>query len=297
MAIWPWSLTGRAPGIGLIETTASHAGDGVRSVMKAVHRTVGPLLPPRMLSRSYDGVPGRIHADDLMLRSESPEHLRHSVDNAQSAISNITESLALVDRSWADVGAFLDMPSGYGRVTRLLVKHLPPYNLTACDVDRAAVRFCVAEFGVHGVVVDRDPAQTRLPTRYDVVFIGSLLTHLAEPVTVSLLQSVVAALAPSALLILSTQGASCLDHLDWYGSHFSRAEEMYRRQMADGGTCFMPYPNQCDYGVTLHARSYIERMMAELFGQQFSPVRFAERGWDRHQDVWTYQTPAEGRGP
>ena len=43
--------------------------------LKALNRTVGPLLPPGLLARTYPQ--GRIHVDDQMLRSEAPEDVRH----------------------------------------------------------------------------------------------------------------------------------------------------------------------------------------------------------------------------
>jgi SAM-dependent methyltransferase len=115
-------------------------------MMKVANRTVGSILPPRVLSRRYDRIPGRVHADDQMLKSELPQHLAHYVTDAHSAIENVTQSLATVGRSWSDVAALLDLPCGYGRVTRLLVQQMPAARITACDVDRRAVRFCVAEF-------------------------------------------------------------------------------------------------------------------------------------------------------
>ncbi|MCI0464995.1 MAG: class I SAM-dependent methyltransferase, partial [Gemmataceae bacterium] len=49
------------------------------------------------------------------------------------------------DRTPADVQACLDLPSGYGRVTRLLAATIPAPRITAADVDREAVRFCRRE--------------------------------------------------------------------------------------------------------------------------------------------------------
>ena len=270
-------------------TTDAGGDSGVRVLMKALNRTVGPLLPARSLSRHYDAIPGRVHADDQMLGSESPKHLAHYISDAQSATDNIAESLSLVGRSWSDVTALLDLPSGYGRVTRLLAQHVTPSRITACDLDRQAVRFCVAEFGVNGVVARRDPTATCFPTRYDVAFVGSLLTHLPEAEGVRVLEAIVTALAPDGLLLFSTQGESCLEHLDWYGQSFKRLEETYRIEVAKLGICFRPYNGDDHYGVTLHARSYIEQLMATRFGARVALVRFVERGWDNHQDVWTFR--------
>src|SRR5437016_12247115 len=41
-----------------------------RKALKALNRTIGPLLPAGLLARSYPE--GRIHVDDQMLRSDAP---------------------------------------------------------------------------------------------------------------------------------------------------------------------------------------------------------------------------------
>ncbi len=147
-------------------------------VLKAFNRSLGAILPPRLLSRSIPGIPGRVHVDDLMLTSEAPRHLRHYVEDAQSGMQNIEESLAAVGRRWDDVAACLDFASGYGRLTRFLAARLTPRRVTVADVDRAAVRFCRAEFGVAGFLSATDPYRITIPGTYDLIFVGSLLTHL-----------------------------------------------------------------------------------------------------------------------
>jgi SAM-dependent methyltransferase len=260
--------------------------------LKAVSRTVGRFVPATTFARSYPGIPGRVHANDLMLRSEAPEHLAHYVSDARSAMENLDASLAEVGRTWDDVTACLDLPSGYGRVTRFLAERLGPERVWACDVDPQGVRFCVEELGVAGVVAGRDPARTRFPRSYDLAFVGSLLTHLTEDATIAVLRSIVATLSRDGLLVVTTQAESCLDHLDWYGDSFARQVEWYRAEVARVGYAFQPYPGRRDYGVAIHGRAYVERLMTSLFAGRLRCVRFAERGWDRHQDVWTYQARA-----
>jgi len=242
-----------------------------------------------MLARHYAEIPGAVHVNDLMLASESPQHVRHYIEDAQSAIWNLEQSLAAAGMTWADVGACLDMPSGYGRVTRLLARLLDPARITACDVDAEAVRFCRAAFAVAGIVANRDPARTRLGQSYDLIFVGSLLTHLTESRAAALLDLLVSRLARGGLLVFTTQGESCLDHLEWYGERFGALESTYRETVRRVGMCFMPYVRQTDYGVTIHAQSYVTKLVRERFGQALHQIRFAERGWDRHQDVWTFR--------
>src|SRR4029450_5538088 len=86
-----------------------------------------------------------------------------------------------------------------------------------------------------------------------------------------------------------TQGESCLAHLGWYGERFARFEASIRDAVRTTGPCFVPYPRQQIYGVAIHARSWVAGLVRARFGDRLRPVRFVERGWDRHQDVGTDQ--------
>jgi SAM-dependent methyltransferase len=260
---------------------------------KLLSRTCGSWLPPLLLSRSLPGIPGPVHLDDAMLRSDAPEHVRHYLEDALSAIANIEESLRAVGRDWDDVASCLDLPSGYGRVTRHLVARLGAGRVTACDLDHDAVRFCAAAFGVTPLASHERPASIVFPNTYDLIFVGSLITHLPVADVFHLLAALVGALRPNGLLIFTTQGESCLEHLDWYGADFARIEHEYRRHLAEQGHHFSPYARSARYGVALHARRFIEAEIRARHGGHLELVRFSERGWDRHQDVWTYKSPSK----
>jgi SAM-dependent methyltransferase len=229
-----------------------------------------------------------VHIDDQMLRSDAPEHLRHYLEDARSAMLNIEESLSRLERTFDDVQACLDFGSGYGRVTRHLVARIPAARVTVCDVDPKALRFRAAEFGVKAVRSSRDVDLLRLSERYDLVFVGSVLTHVPPRAGLALLAVLVGALERRGVLIFSTQGESCLDHLDWYGPSFARAEGVYRHEIERVGVCFLPYPGRIDYGVSIHARWFVEKAMSDHWHDVLRPLRFKERGWDAHQDVWSY---------
>jgi SAM-dependent methyltransferase len=263
--------------------------DVARKSLKLMHHAIGSLLPPTAFARRYADIPGAVHVNDLMLASEAPGHVRHYVDDARSAIENLEQSLALAGRSWRDVRACLDLPSGYGRIARFLARCVDPGFVTACDVDPNAVAVCMSEFGVNGIVANRNPARTHLGRAYDLVFVGSLLTHLPESGVTALLDRLVDRLAPEGLLVFTTQGESCLEHLGWYGERFARFDASIRDAVRHTGTSFVPYPRRSSYGVAIHARSWVAGLVRARFGDRLRPVRFAERGWDHHQDVWTYQ--------
>ena len=50
------------------------------------------------------------------------------------------------------IGKILDFASGYGRVTRFLVREVPPERVWVSDVYADGVRFQEERFGVHGIV-------------------------------------------------------------------------------------------------------------------------------------------------
>ncbi len=80
---------------------------------------------------------------------------------------NIEASLEAAGRSFEDVRACLDFPSGYGRVTRLLQTKIDPRSITAAEIDQQAVRFLSAEFGVQPLVSSLDFREIAFDDRYD----------------------------------------------------------------------------------------------------------------------------------
>jgi len=265
----------------------------VRKALCGVNRTVGRWLPAGALSRTVPGIPGPVHVDDQMYRSDAPEHVRHYVEDARSAMENIEQSLGAVGRSLDDVRSCLDFACGYGRVTRWLVQALGPERVIAADLDRQALRFCSHAFGVSTVRSPCDPARVAIRDSYDVVFVGSLLTHLPASACAATLRALRGIVRPDGLLIFSTQGESCLAHLDWYGPEFVAAADEFRTGVRRDGAAFVPYPGRRDYGIhDPHAPGGGGAGRAGCgAGAQARPLRRAR--WDRHQDVWSYQRAAE----
>jgi len=89
------------------------------------------LLPPVQVV----GLPGRVHRNDLMALDR--EGYRHS---SKSHFEALSEDLAEAGRPWDKISDFIDFGCGYGRVTRWMPSVLPASGITACDVNREAVR-------------------------------------------------------------------------------------------------------------------------------------------------------------
>jgi trans-aconitate methyltransferase len=262
----------------------------LRRALRGLHRATGHLVPPAAFAKSYPGVPGRIHIDDLMLRNDSPEAIRHYLSAGTEAIELMELICGKAGRQLGDIRSFLDFPCGYGRVTRHAIARIPPACITAADVDSQAVRFCAAEFRVKPLVTPRDVRDISLPERYDLVFVGSLLTHLPVEDGIALLRILGNCLHAEGVLIFTTQGETCLEHLQWYGTEFVAAEATYRRLLKEQGACFTPYRRYATYGITLHAQRYLERIVSDIFGSRLESIQFSERGWNGHQDLWSFRS-------
>jgi trans-aconitate methyltransferase len=94
----------------------------------------------------------------------------------------------------------LDFGSGAGRVTRWLMALFPAATIHACDVRQQDVDFLNDTLGIKAWSVPTDLAALELPKLYyDLIWVGSVITHLPEPQTQKLIEKLFAACAPSRL--------------------------------------------------------------------------------------------------
>jgi SAM-dependent methyltransferase len=104
----------------------------------------------------------------------------------------------------------LDFASGYGRVTRFLVREVPRARLCVSDVVRRAVEFQTATFGVRGLVSTTEPDAFACDERFELIFVTSLFTHLPARTFHGWLSRLVRLLAPRGVLAFSVHDASLL---------------------------------------------------------------------------------------
>jgi SAM-dependent methyltransferase len=250
----------------------------------------GMRLGTRLFSRAYPGVPGRVHIHDTMLQDDGPESMAHYRRVGLSAMENIEASLAAAGRPWESIGACLDMACGYGRVQRHLARRIAGWRITACEVVLESILFCAEEFGAKPLRSTLTPETMEFPDQYDLIWVGSLLTHLRPAQGMALAAHLGEQLKPGGVLIFSTQGPSCLDNIPFYGFVFEGKEGEFRGQMAREAAAYLPYfAHEPNYGITFLSPQYVRWAMGEAAGGKLRELRHAERGWDAHQDVWSFQ--------
>ena len=183
------------------------------------------------------------------------------------------------------ISTILDFGSAYGRVTRFLRAAFPEAQLTVTDLNRDAVDWCVANLGVSALEGD-------IPSNaFDLIFLGSVFTHVPPEVTAGLLTKLTSALRPNGILIFTTQGRyACADietHPERASYGLSRAQlDIILAGYKALGYGFAEYSPGRGYGVSLIGRAWFDKQV----GQQpdLTQILFQEKGYDHHQDGYTY---------
>ena len=236
-------------------------------------------------------VESRISPGDGMYAGGGEHYFRVGL----SAIHCINEALsnAQVD----SVRNILDIPCGYGRVLRFLVHRFPRARITACELAPEAVEFCAQTFGAEPVLSSEDLTRLSFETPFELIWCGSLFTHLDEAGMVGLLKLFRGSLSPNGLAVFTTQGERVAQRMMTGGYDYGIAREQIPliveayRQSGYGFTTYPDVreygvaPNNC-YGISLTAPDWIRAQAKSVGGLR--EAHFRAHGWDDHQDVFGF---------
>jgi SAM-dependent methyltransferase len=186
----------------------------------------------------------------------------------------------------------LDLPCGHGRVLRMLKAAYPEAELTACDLNREGVDFCARVFGAKPVYSTLRAEEVPLDETFDLIWSGSLVTHLDLDRWRAFFALYERCLAPGGLLVLTTFGR-------WPAERLRRREFTYAMTDAEipglleafdrEGFAYSDYPGATLSGMSLTAPSWVVRHVEER--SELRLVSYTERGWNDHQDVVACQSP------
>jgi SAM-dependent methyltransferase len=239
--------------------------------------------------RIYPGIPGRVHYNDDSFYSSSPDHY---ISVGLSAMENIEHALRLANKNFQDVRSCLDFPCGYGRITRVLQAGLSEAaDLDVCDVVPEAIGFCAQEFGATPILSQEDISQITFPKNYDLIWIGSLLTHLDKKSFIDTLKLASDNLEEEGILVFSTHGSYSLEIIDSYGIQNLNRKDV-EQHLKKSGFYFAPYSGENAYGISLNTDGFVRSLLEEISPHQMNLLFFKQRGWDNHQDVFACQKSA-----
>lgn len=208
----------------------------------------------------------------------------HYFSVGHSALRNIMFSLRILERDCCE--SVLDMPCGHGRVLRYIKAKFPNATLTACDINRDAVDFCVKSFNAKGVYSQKDLQNVYISNKFDLIWCGSLLTHLDGKLWKRFISFFSNHLTERGILIFSTHGRLSVKWLNSNICHYGLNEDAIQRILTlykNTGFGYVNYPGNSGYGVSISSPSWV---LSEV--QQNSKLKiifFTEAGWDNHHDI------------
>ena len=229
-------------------------------------------------------VDSRISCRDDMFLGD----LAHYFNVGLSAIHCIEEAMAAarIER----IATILDLPSGYGSVMRFLVRRFPEASITACELMPDAVRFCAERFHAVPVISSPQLSELQIEGTFDLIWCGSLVTHLDAGRTRELLAFFSRHLSQDGLVVFTTHGesvASRIPEIDAprpYGLTKRAAASLVAEYRANGHA-YSNYPNAGAYGISLTSPEWIR---ATAQREMLREVYFKPRGWYFHQDVFGF---------
>jgi ubiquinone/menaquinone biosynthesis C-methylase UbiE len=204
---------------------------------------------------------------------------------------------ALIDNKLSPPKKILDFPSGSGRVLRHLKSYFKDSLITACDLYEDHLNFCVNNFQVNGMLSEVDISKLNVKEPFDLIFVGSLLTHLPLIQYENLLEFLHKSLNQNGIAIVTTEGRfSIYAHYNNFkfidNDKFKIAEDEYNKN----GFGFVDYNHDFiksnfekheTYGLTLTHPSFLINKIMNMKG--LSVVGHKERAWNRHQDIYILQ--------
>ena len=179
-----------------------HSTDRPHPVVTAVLEAYG--LQPGEIDLAIDGR-DEMFRHNLYDRQGSRElALAVYFHSGYSACRTLRQILGTCfQEGWGERIRLLDFASGYGRLTRFLLRDLPAERVTIAEIDPQAVAFQEERFGVRGVVSTPEPEDLPLEERFDAIFVGSLFSHLPRRTFEGWLRRLYGLLAPGGVLIFT----------------------------------------------------------------------------------------------
>lgn len=211
----------------------------------------------------------------------------HYLTCGASALSVIHAATVLAGKRPA---ALLDFGSGAGRVTRWLRAHWPQARITVSDLRAEDLAFCAEHLGCTAWTASTDLESLAPPGRYDLIWAGSVLTHLDEARSTRLIERMLSWTQPEGLVVVSLHGrlaAARGPSVGFYGVGAERWAAMQAQVAGEAAYGYADYPGASGYGVSLCRPEWSTGLLERL--PQARLVLFGEQLWDAHHDVLALQ--------
>ena len=194
----------------------------------------------------------------------------------------------------------LDFACGSGRVTRHLQAFFPGAHVVACDLYESHVQFCSDVLGAEGFMSKENFNEIDFGVKFDVIFCGSLLTHLPADLFRKAMQLMARSLSDQGIAVVSMQGR----HAEFIQRRKYKyiEDELFEVAMAGvdkDGFGYVDYNHhwltntwtkQANYGVAMARPHWTLKQLEEDYSIRV--LSYTERAWDGSQDVVIFSKPA-----
>ncbi len=210
-------------------------------------------------------------------------HRQHYMYGGRCALKLMINALVAADVPAPN--AILDFPSGHGRVMRFLHTAFPNAELFAGDTNESGIAFCQQQWGAKPILSKPDLREVQFDRKFDLIWCGSLATHLDSAKVIDLLDLLTNALSADGILGITTCGRGAIwtqNNMFSFieGDRFDRAMKQY----AISGLGYVDYSWTQAYGMTwIHPHWMVNYIAGR---DDLTVLSFSEKGWHGAQDVW-----------
>jgi SAM-dependent methyltransferase len=241
---------------------------------------------PVSVSRFFSAIDQTIKDDDVMFR----DNLAHYFSVGASALHCIITTKAITGTIPAKI---LDFGCGAGRVTRWLKVAMPYASIESCDIRTDDIQFVSETFGVLTWQSSIHINELSPPSTYDLIWVGSVYTHLSERDSIDLFDKMISWLKPNGILIFTTHGrypASRGEPMGYYGipAEWDQVVKDYEAT----GFGYAGFADTPSYGTTLTKLSWWAHLITSR--KNLKLITMSEQAWDNHQDVIAVQWGCAG---
>ncbi|MCE6989082.1 class I SAM-dependent methyltransferase [Dyadobacter sp. CY323] len=204
---------------------------------------------------------------------------KHYFQTGLSALINISAALQLSGRTPEEIKSVLDFPCGYGRVLRFTKALFKNATFSACGLEQRYLDFCAEHFNADTFLSEHKFSQTNILRKFDLIWVGSLFTHLSSVRFKELYKFLTAHLNDNGLLVFTVHGRNC------YGKVQKGSK---RKLIIDFGYTLTGYGYCHQHGTKKFGDSLISPAWLHHFIEQETSgkiVMWSEQGWGDWQDV------------
>jgi SAM-dependent methyltransferase len=241
---------------------------------------IGKKNDESLSENSFAGINKKIHPLDTMCEKDKEEEYFNVGSSAYEICNEILKGL--------QPNVIIDFPSGYGRVIRFFRHHYPSAKIFAVELDRGMLDFCEKEFDAIPIQGTHD-LSFELPSNCsDLIFTGSLLTHLDEWQWDNFFDITTKSLKNDGILVFTTHGRrnAYLAHVNHpIYSNSVDTEKLFKKYIKNDFS-FLPYSNKYPtFGLSLSRPSFVASKIEKR--KDLKIIFMKEGAWG--QDVWGVQ--------